>query len=327
MSGQLREHMIENADLSVRLINARIDRGLRDNSKRGVDHLRAAGLHLRGVRAGITRAQWPGWLAAHIEYPRVVIDRALGLIEKKGEEKYAPAVMMQPRPRPVQLPLRLMHRADPVRLRTVIRDMRRSGRPEITCVFTDGALYALEGVHRLHAASQSFLSYSVRLNCLAPDAVLTFEDRLRLFADHYRCDGPGDMSAAEVVASLDCAWDTELATRRDRVPCPGVYDRIMVFGGPSPWSLGFRKSSHDKELVTPTAAERIRANWQYDDYGRWRSQAGSRFIVTVFPVAGGWKIWLGDKVKGNVSGEMLFATAEAAKARAVWAVDQLETKQ
>src|SRR5690349_7308438 len=77
------------------------------------------------------------------------------------------------------LPLRLMHDWYPPHLRSVGEDMRRLGPPTITCVYTDQALYALEGVHRLHAAAG--LEIRVTLHCLPPDQVFTEQDRDAFF--------------------------------------------------------------------------------------------------------------------------------------------------
>jgi hypothetical protein len=218
------------ADLTISLINVRIAKGQGDSSTRGVNHLKAAGLHLRDVRAQLTRAQWPIWLRDNIKHPREIVDRCLSLIEKPGEEVYAQYIY-QPRPRPPARPLRLMHAPYGEQLRRVITEMHGLGRPTITAVYTDEALYALEGVHRLHACCDTYLQFGATLNCLPLDTVFSYEDRERFFDKQYctALSGYGDITAAEMV-ELWGDWPVSLETHRDAIAGPGTYSYVKIFG-------------------------------------------------------------------------------------------------
>jgi hypothetical protein len=319
------------ADLTISLINVRIAKGQGDSSTRGVNHLKAAGLHLRDVRAQLTRAQWPIWLRDNIKHPREIVDRCLSLIEKPGEEVYAQYIY-QPRPRPPARPLRLMHAPYGEQLRRVITEMHGLGRPTITAVYTDEALYALEGVHRLHACCDTYLQFGATLNCLPLDTVFSYEDRERFFDKQYctALSGYGDITAAEMV-ELWGDWPVSLETHRDAIAGPGTYSYVKIFGCQfHPFQLGLPSKTKCPELYRVPASRRIALkDWQLGPDGRYRVKAGP-FTATVFPSPrGGWGAWIAhrSKLPRGEFGQQTYPTAQQAMAAVPDAAAWLEQQE
>lgn len=215
-------------------------------------------------------------------------------------------------------PLWLMHEPWPDHFKKVAADMRRLGSPTITCIFTDDALYALEGVHRLHAASKQFCGLSITLHCLALDTKLTDEQGDRLFGDRQYVWAHG-RSLADVIDAG--SWNCRLTTYRDRILAPGTYQDIEIFGsrfGPYNMRMGaaaFHLTPKERLLLK---------RWRYsEEENKYRKSAGA-LSVTVYRAPGGWQICIFIKKNRNdlaYPGTRAYKTADAAMANLERAIE------
>jgi len=289
-----------------------------DNPTKARDHLISAGQRLCEVRLTVSQQRWPRWVNENIQQPLEAVQACLALVEKPGKEIYLET----------RMPLFLMHEPFRDHLKVVIADMRRIGNPEIMCVILDDGLYALEGVHRLTAASMQFLECGATLQCLAPNYVLTDDDwdRLQGDTDWVACaHWSGARTTGDIVEHVRKefdGWQYRMGVHRR--PGPGTY-RSVIFGGPSAWSMRIKKAD-----LTLRSSERMRMKqWNYDaDANKYRISAG-RFSATVFQLHEGWKIWIKEGYKqlpNGGFGTKLYTTAETAMTAAIEAVGELEKR-
>jgi hypothetical protein len=185
-----------------------------------------------------------------------------------------------------------MHPADRDHLVQVMKEMRVLGRPMLRCAWVDGAIYALEGVHRMQAAY--IWRFSVSLDVLPPDYIFTEEDQAQM-------NVPGAESHIPIWAGCDTSCLPGYFSPRPAygisattsIAGPGFYDRVVLTDGRSPYSFGGKRRLAEAVgvpgLVLPLG-ERLRLkDWKPDpDKPTNLRAAAGGYNVTVFEKRGGW---------------------------------------